>query len=103
VRHFVGIGSEILSETTDDLAIHNTKGVTANFNNGTGRLVITHETTRRELGARWQVKDTRKIKMWLQVALCNDKEVLAESEMQEIVFRNGILRDNDKVCTCTKC
>lgn len=94
VRHFIGIDDNIVCESTEELAAVNTKQVTVNFLQGSGRCVIIHATTRRETASQWQVKDTRRIRMWLQMCICQGDQVISESSMQEIVFRNGIQKDS---------
>ena len=65
--------------------------------------MLNHSVTRREKSTSWQIKDTRRIRMWLELSFCKNcslktvsitniyslATVICVSNKEEIVFRNG--------------
>jgi len=89
IRHFVGFDNTIKIENTQELEKFNTEVFNTKFNQGLARFQINHECTRRKLAAEWQIKDTRRVQMWMSITLYAEEKIQCESEMQEVVFRNG--------------
>jgi len=94
VRHYIGLDNHIEKETTSELFTQNTEDPpTIRFASGVGRFFMRHEVTRREVAAAWNLKEPRRVNMWLSIALCSRNIILCEFGPQEIVFKNGAQKD----------
>lgn len=89
LRHYIGVDEKIKAEATEELSQENGAEIMVKFTQGTTRFMLNHSVTRREKSTSWQIKDTRRIRMWLELSFCKNSTVICVSNKEEIVFRNG--------------